>query len=247
MSLADGSAWRGAPLSIRVVIAEDSYLAQQGIVRALEKIEDVQVIAICDDLKSARSAIDETLPDVVLTDIRMPPGNTDEGLQLAAELRRSHPDIGVVLLSQHSEPLYAMELFEPRADRRGYLLKERLASHRDLSLALHHVADGGAYVDPAVVSPLLHSFVASPLDSLTVREMEILTMLADGKSNLAIATETGVTKRAIERHINSIFGKLGLGQDEAVNRRVKAVLIFAAEAAPRPRPSSETDRSSGAH
>ncbi len=218
-------------MSIRVVIAEDSYLARQGIARALEQIEDVQVLAICEDLDSARAAIEETRPDVVLTDVRMPPGNSDEGLRLAAELRRSHPEVGVVVLSQHSDPAFAMELFEANADRRGYLLKERLASHRDLSVALHHVAEGGAYVDPAVVTPLLQHHVASPLDGLTAREREILGLLAEGRSNLAIATATGVTKRAVERHINAIFSKLGLSEDEAVNRRVKAVLIFVAESA----------------
>jgi DNA-binding NarL/FixJ family response regulator len=216
-------------MSIRVVIAEDSYLARQGITRALEQIDDVQVMAICEDLESARSAIEATHPDVVVTDIRMPPGNSDEGLQLASELRRSHPEVGVVVLSQHSEPLYAMQLFEANADRRGYLLKDRLASHRDLSLALHHVAEGGAYVDPAVVTQLLQHPAASRLDALTPRELEILGMLAEGKSNLAIAAETGVTKRAVERHINAIFAKLGLTEDEAVNRRVKAVLMFVAE------------------
>ena len=218
-------------MSIRVVIAEDSYLARQGIARALEQIEDVQVLAICEDLDSARAAIEETRPDVVLTDVRMPPGNSDEGLRLAAELRLSHPEVGVVVLSQHSDPAFAMELFEANADRRGYLLKERLASHRDLSVALHHVAEGGAYVDPAVVTPLLQHHVASPLDGLTAREREILGLLAEGRSNLAIATATGVTKRAVERHINAIFSKLGLSEDEAVNRRVKAVLIFVAESA----------------
>jgi DNA-binding NarL/FixJ family response regulator len=222
-------------VGIRVLVAEDNYLAREGIARAVEMIDDVHVVATCEDLAAARAAVAETAPDVVLTDIRMPPGQSDEGLQLAAELRRSHPQIGVLLLSQHAEPVYAVALFEAGPERRGYLLKERLRSHHELELAINQLAKGGSYVDPAVVTPLLQHHEAA-LDSLTPREREILAGVARGASNAAIAEAGGITKRAVERHINSIFAKLGLPEDEEMNRRVKATLIFLSEVQPTGRP-----------
>ena len=222
-------------MAIRVLVADDDYLAREGIARALEMVEDVRVVGSCEDLDSALAAVADVVPDVVLTDIRMPPGQSDEGLRLAAELRRSHPQVAVLLLSQHAEPLYALDLFEQGPDRRGYLLKERLRSHTELGLAIHQLVEGGSYVDPAVVTPLLHHQAAA-LDPLTAREREILAGVAGGASNAAIAAATGITKRAVERHINSIFAKLHLPADEDVNRRVKAALIFLSEAQRRGRP-----------
>jgi DNA-binding NarL/FixJ family response regulator len=216
-------------MAIRVVLGEDSYLAREGITRALESIDDIDLVESCSDLESLRKAVAATEPDVVLTDIRMPPSNTDEGIRLAGELRSSHPGIGVVVLSQHAEPLYAMALFEQGSDGRAYLLKERLKDGEELSRALHEVADGGSVVDSRIVEELLgtqRKREESQLDTLTPRELEILGLIAEGRSNSAIADELVITKRAVERHINAIFWKLDLGESEDVSRRVKAVLHY---------------------
>jgi DNA-binding NarL/FixJ family response regulator len=216
-------------MTIRLVLGEDSYLAREGIIRALEGIEDVDLVATCADLDELREAVDEMKPDVVLTDIRMPPTNTDEGIRLAGDLRRSHPEIGVVVLSQHAEPLYATALFEHGSDRRAYLLKERLRDRGELSRALQEVVSGGSVVDSRIVDELLsaqRNRADSHLDQLTPREVEILGMIAEGKSNSAIAESLVITKRVVERHINSIFWKLDLGNSEDVSRRVKAVLVY---------------------
>jgi DNA-binding NarL/FixJ family response regulator len=216
-------------MAIRVVLGEDSYLAREGILRALEAIDDVDLVAACADLDELREAVDEEQPDVVLTDIRMPPTNTDEGIRFAGELRSSHPEIGVVVLSQHAEPLYATALFERGSDRRAYLLKERLRDRGELVRALHEVAGGGSVVDSRIVDELLlaqRHREDSRLDQLTPRELEILGMIAEGRSNSAIAEALVITKRAVERHINSIFWKLDLGESEDVSRRVKAVLVY---------------------
>jgi DNA-binding NarL/FixJ family response regulator len=216
-------------VGIRVVLGEDSFIAREGIARALEAIEAVELVGTCEDLDELRRTVEEVRPDLVLTDIRMPPTNTDEGIRLAAELRRTHPEIGVVILSQHAEPIYATTLFEDGSDRRAYLLKERLKDRAELARALEEVAAGGSVVDPRVVEELLglqRRREDTHLDKLTPRELEILAMIAEGKSNSAIATELVITKRAVERHINSIFWKLDLGDSEDVSRRVKAVLLF---------------------
>jgi DNA-binding NarL/FixJ family response regulator len=229
-----GSRSRSAPeerdgMEIRVLVAEDEYLAREGIARALDMVGDVRIVATCPDLESARATVAESAPDVVLADIRMPPNQSDEGLQLAADLRREHPRVAVLLLSQHADPLYAMELFDQGSDRRGYLLKERLASRHELELAIRQVAEGGSYVDSSVVTQLLERRSAR-VDRLTPRELTVLRMVASGASNAAIAADEGITKRAVERHINSIFAKLGLADDPNTNRRVKATLIFLAGA-----------------
>jgi DNA-binding NarL/FixJ family response regulator len=217
--------------TLRIVLGEDSYLAREGIMRALEELEEVDVVAICSDLDELRTAIDETRPDVVLTDIRMPPTNTDEGIRLAGELRRSHPDIGVVVLSQHAEPLYAVSLFEDGSDRRAYLLKERLKDEGELARALHEVARGGSVVDPHIVERLVgaqSTSAGSRVDKLTPREREILAMIAEGRSNAAIARALFITTRAVERHINGIFARLELEESAEANRRVQAVLVYLA-------------------
>jgi DNA-binding NarL/FixJ family response regulator len=214
---------------IRVVLAEDSFIVREGVARALERMEDVELVATCGDLEEARSAIDEARPDIVLTDIRMPPSNTDEGIRLAAELRSSHPEIGVIVLSQHAEPLYATTLFEQGSDGRAYLLKERLKDSHELGRALQEVSRGGSVVDSRIVEELVASQRRrreSRLDQLTPRELEILAMIAEGYSNSAIAERLVVTKRAVERHINAIFWKLNLRESDDVSRRVKAVLLY---------------------
>jgi DNA-binding NarL/FixJ family response regulator len=216
-------------MRIRVVLGEDSYLAREGITGVLADQDDIEVVAICDDLDALRCAIDESSPDVVLTDIRMPPTNTDEGIKLAAELRTSHPEIGVVVLSLHAEPLYATKLLDEGSDGRAYLLKERVNDRSELSRAIHEVAAGRSVIDPRIVDCLLaaqRQRADSRLDVLTPREQEILALIAEGWSNSAIAKRVVITKRAVERHINSIFLKLGLGDSEDVSRRVKAVLLY---------------------
>jgi DNA-binding NarL/FixJ family response regulator len=218
-------------MTLRVALGEDSYLAREGISRALEADEDIEIVATCGDLESLRAAVGETGPDVVLTDIRMPPTHTDEGIRLAAELRETHPAVGVVVLSQYAEPLYATKLLEDGSDRRAYLLKERVTDPRELSRALHEVADGRSVVDARIVEALLQaqrSREESGLGSLTTREQEILALIAEGSSNEAIASRLVITKRAVERHINSIFWKLELGDTADVSRRVKAALLYLA-------------------
>jgi DNA-binding NarL/FixJ family response regulator len=220
-------------MTIRVVLGEDSYLAREGIRRVLEEQEDIDVVANCSDFDSLHAAVQELRPDVVLTDIRMPPTNTDEGISLAAELRSTHPGVGVVVLSHYAEAVYAARLFETGSDRRGYLLKERISEPGELSRALHAVAGGGSIVDPRVVEQLLTAQRQRDeprLDTLTAREREILALVAEGWSNPVIADRLQITKRAVERHIHSIFSKLDLGEPE-VSGRVKAALLYlAAEA-----------------
>jgi DNA-binding NarL/FixJ family response regulator len=219
-------------VTLRVVLGEDSYLASEGIARAFERVDGIELVATRGDLDSLRAAIDEEHPDVVLTDVRMPPTNTDEGIRLATELRSSNPDIGVVVLSQHNDPFYATALFETGAARRAYLLKERVRDAGELSRAVRSVAEGGSVVDAAVVETLLEAYRSrgeSQLSRLTPRELEILGLIAQGRSNVAIAEALVLTKRAVERHINGIFMKLDLGEDRDVSRRVKAALIYLAD------------------
>jgi DNA-binding NarL/FixJ family response regulator len=214
---------------ITVVLGEDNYLASEGIARVIERAEGVELLAACRDLDSLRAAVERQQPDVVLTDIRMPPTKTDEGIRLAKELHASHPDIGVVVVSQHSDPGYAMALLEEGSARRAYLLKERITDADALVSVVHAIADGGSYVDPLVVEALLRSKRSrerARLDQLTPRELEILSLIAEGRSNASIAQTLFLTKRAVERHINGIFMKLELGSPEDTSRRVQAALIY---------------------
>ncbi|HEY2790448.1 MAG TPA: response regulator transcription factor [Gaiellales bacterium] len=218
-------------MTIRVVLGEDNYLSREGITRILEDVEDIELVATGTDLASLRDAVDTVLPDVVLTDIRMPPSYTDEGIRLAAELRSSHPGMGVVVLSQHAQPLYAVSLFESGSERRAYLLKERLRNRGELGRALREVHQGGSVVDPQIVDELVagHSrHEGSKLTRLTPRELETLGLVAEGRSNAAIAGSLVITKRAVERHINTIFAKLELRESDDVNRRVTAALMYLA-------------------
>jgi len=177
-------------MPIRVVAAEDSFLAREGIVSILGDIEDVELVEMSGDLDELRDAVERTSPDIVLTDIRMPPTNTDEGIRFAAELREQHPEMGVVVLSQHAEPRYAMALFNAGSDRRAYLLKERLHDKSELSRALHDVAAGRSLVDSRVVDKLVSARqrADSELTKLTPRELEILALIAEGRSNGSIAS-----------------------------------------------------------
>ena len=216
---------------LRVALGEDSYLAREGISRVLEAEDDIEIVATCEDFESLRADVGATEPDVVLTDIRMPPTHTDEGIRLAAELRATHPAVGVVVLSQYAEPLYATKLLESGSDGRAYLLKERVTDRGELSRALREVAEGRSVVDAQIVEALLEvrrRREESGLDTLTSREQEILALIAEGWSNEAIASRLFITKRAVERHINSIFWKLELGDSADVSRRVKAALLYLA-------------------
>ena len=219
-------------MTIRVVFAEDNYLAREGILRVLDDEQDIEVVAICGDFESLRSAVADARPDVVLTDIRMPPTATDEGIRLAAELRTTHPDVGVVVLSQYAEPLYATKLLEAGSDRRAYLLKDRVQYRTDLTRAVREVAAGRSVIDARIVEVLLTTQRQRQDDSLftalTSREQEILALVAEGWSNGAIAERVVITRRAVERHINSIFSKLDLGDSEATSRRVRAALLYLA-------------------
>ena len=208
------------------MVAEDSYLVREGIVRVLEE-SDIEVVGADGDLDSVRETVELERPDVVVTDIRMPPTGTDEGIRLARELASSAPDVGVVVLSQHAQPGYAVELFEHGAARRAYLLKERLADRELLLAALRSVADGRPLIDPAIVDLLLAGDRSDgALNRLTPRESEVLALVADGRSNAAIARELTLTTRAVERHINSIFAKLDLRDAASYNRRVVAALLY---------------------
>jgi DNA-binding NarL/FixJ family response regulator len=215
-----------------VVIAEDSIVVREGLAQLLASEPEIDVVAVCEDKHSLDAAIERERPEVVLTDIRMPPFRESEGIQVAAELRTTHPDIGVVILSQYSEPRFALDLFESGSAKRAYLLKERVSSRADIVNAIQAVAGGGSVVDPKIVESLIAERVRSAesrLSELTTREREVLAEVATGKSNMAIAETLFLTKRAVEKHINAIFLKLNLRESNDVSRRVKATLMFLAE------------------
>ena len=215
-------------MALRVVIAEDVLIVREGVLRMLGYQDGVEVVAAVDDLPQLLAAVDEHRPDVVLTDIRMPPTGTDEGIQAALTLRDTHPELGVVVLSQHIEASWALDLFARGSERRAYLLKERVSEPGQLVAAIREVASGGSVVDPKVVESLLGSRTRkrSALDDLTQREREVLGEIAQGKSNAAVAKSLFLSVRAVEKHINSLFSKLGLTEEQDVHRRVKAVLLF---------------------
>jgi DNA-binding NarL/FixJ family response regulator len=220
-------------MALRVVFAEDDYLVREGTAALLAEIEDVDVVAAVADRDSLLAAVEEHRPDAVLTDIRMPPSKTTEGIDAARRIRSQHPETGVVVLSQYAEEEYAYELLKDGAAGLGYLLKERVADVEEIVRALRDVADGGSVLDPKVVEGLVarrDREVRSPLAHLTEREREVLSLMAEGKNNAAIAASLFLTGRAVEKHINSLFHKLGLSEEEDVHRRVMAVLTFLREA-----------------
>lgn len=218
-------------MPIRVVIAEDSYIVREGMRMLIDTEPELDLVATCDDLDSLLAAVDEAKPDVVLSDIRMPPTGTDEGIRAAEQLRQTHPDTGVVVLSQYVEPQYALTLFEHGSKGRAYLLKERVADFDQLLAAIRAVAAGGSVVDPKVVDALVEGRTRqqSALGRLTPREQEVLAEIAQGKNNAAIAGSLFLTERAVEKHINAIFSKLGLSEEPDAHRRVRAVLVYLAE------------------
>jgi DNA-binding NarL/FixJ family response regulator len=222
-------------MATRIVLGEDSLIAREGIEQMLASTPEVEVVASCGDLDSLLEAAARETPDVVVTDIRMPPDGSDEGIRAAATLRETQPDVGVVILSQYTEPAYVLQLFDHGSDGRAYLLKERVHDRAELVAAIKAVADGGSVVDPKVVEVLVESrsrVEHSPLAELTAREREVLRAIAEGKSNAAIAEELVLTKRAVEKHVNAIFLKLGFTptqESTGLSRRVKAALMFLAD------------------
>ena len=218
--------------SYTVIVAEDAYLIREGIRQVLEGEDEVEVAEYCGDLPSLLHAVEGHQPDVVITDIRMPPTHTDEGIQAAAALHESHPDVGVVVISQYVSPHYALRLFEHGSGGRAYLLKEHVGHRIQLMEAIREVAAGGSVVDPKVVDVLVEARMRaknSLLARLSTREREVLAGVATGASNAAIAESLFLTKRAVEKNINSLFAKLDLTDDKATSRRVRAALLFIAD------------------
>jgi len=216
-------------MAVRVVLAEDNYLVREGVRKLVESEPDLDVVGVCEDYDTLLATAEAELPDVVVTDIRMPPTGTDEGIRAASVLRERHPHMGVVVLSQYSEPAYALSFLDGGSKGRAYLLKERVSDIGQLAGAIREVAAGGSVIDPVVVDSLVAARARpddSPLRRLTVREKEILSEMAQGKNNAAVATALVLSERAVEKHINSIFSKLALSQEPDVHRRVKAVLLF---------------------
>lgn len=219
-------------MPIRVVLADDHYLVREGVRRLLESEPEVEVVAVCGDLDSLLAAVEAERPDVLVTDIRMPPGDADEGIQAAERLRETHPQVGVVVLSQYANPSYALALLDGGSERRAYLLKERVEDVDQLVGAIRAVADGGSVIDPKVVDSLVAEGARSedsPLNELTPRERDVLREMAEGKNNAAIAESLVLTERSVEKVIHSIFLKLDLTYEPAVHRRVKAVILYLAE------------------
>ena len=213
---------------IRVVYADDSFLMREALARVLQRLDGVEVAAGCVDGDSLLAAVEEQRPDVVVTDMRMPPSGDVEGIRIANRLRQRHPSTGVVVLTQYAEPRYGLELLEAGTEGRGYLLKERVNDPRELHAAIEAVAHGGSVFDPAMVRLLVSggSTGGSALEELTPRERQVLGEMAQGKSNPAIAEQLVLTKKTVEKHVGSIFLKLGLPEEHVVSRRVAAVLLY---------------------
>jgi DNA-binding NarL/FixJ family response regulator len=219
-------------MPIRLVLAEDQYLVREGLRRLLEAQDDLEIAAVCEDLDSLLAAVDAERPDVVVTDIRMPPAGTDEGIQAAARLREDRPEIGVVVLSQYATPSYMLALMANGSEGRAYLLKERVNDVEQLVAAIRAVANGGSVIDPKVVEALVAESARpadSPLKGLTPRERDVLREMAEGRNNASIAETLFLTERSVEKVIHSIFLKLGLTWETAVHKRVKAVVFYLAE------------------
>jgi DNA-binding NarL/FixJ family response regulator len=218
---------------VRVVFAEDNYLVREGTAALLASADGVELVGTAGTKDELLAAVERLQPEAVLTDIRMPPTNTSEGIDAAKRIRADHPEIGVVVLSQFAEEQYAYDLLKDGAGGLGYLLKERVANVEELVRALNDVAAGGSVLDPKIVEALVAAkdrMAHSPLAALTDREREVLDQMAQGRNNAAIARALFLTERAVEKHINSLFHKLDLTEEPDVHRRVMAVLAFLHEA-----------------
>ncbi len=220
------------PAGLRVVLAEDNFLVREGVRRVLETDPELEITSSCSDLGGLMTAVERDRPDVVVTDIRMPPVNIDEGIQAAARLRDRYPEMGVVVLSQYDEPEYALRLLDRGSARRAYILKDSLSDPTYLTAAVREVARGGSVVDPKVVESLVAARsrpARSKMRELTERECDVLSEMAQGRNNDTIAERLSLSVRMVEKHINSIFSKLALTEEQDVHRRVKAVLIYLSE------------------
>lgn len=218
-----------AESSIRVVLAEDSFLMSEAMEMVFNEAPEFELVARCSRLEELMAAVDEHAPQVVVSDIRMPPDGIDEGIRMAERLRESHPGTGVVIVSQYLDPGYVLRLFDGGASGRAYLLKERIGDRNQLLRAAEAVAEGGSVIDPLVVDTLVRArerAESSPLAQLTPRERDVLAGVAQGKSNATIAAELYLTKRAVEKYVHAIFIKLGMPDDISYSRRVKAALLF---------------------
>ena len=222
--------------SIRVAVADDSFLMREAMRQVLARLPEIEVVEICDHGERLLDVVDRENPAVVITDVRMPPSGDDEGIRIAHRLRRTHPEVGVVVLSQYSDARYGLGLLEHGAEGRAYLLKERVADPAELRAAIDVVARGGSLIDPEMVHALMSAAGRgdSPLAQLTARESEVLAEMAQGKSNAAIAETLVLSKRAVEKHVGAIFLRLGLNDEEVVSRRVAAVLLYLGEHDQRP-------------
>jgi DNA-binding NarL/FixJ family response regulator len=218
---------------IRVILADDNVIVREGLREILAGETGIDVVAACSDLGELFESVAAQQPDVVVTDIRMPPSNTDEGIRVASELRRTHPSVGVVVLSQYSEPAYVLALLESGSDGRAYLLKDHVHDRQQLASTVEAVAQGGSVIDPKIVEVLVSARAraeSSPLTALTERERTVLAEIAQGKSNIAVARSLSLSTRAVEKHTHAIFVKLGLVSSQETSKRVKAALLFLAEA-----------------
>lgn len=214
------------------MLAEDSFIVREGIRLLLDSADGIELLATSEDHDELLTAVEEWSPDVVITDIRMPPTRTDEGIRAALEIRERWPEMGVVVLSQYAEPGYVLSLFEHGSAGLAYLLKERVGDLDELVRAVDEVRRNGSVIDPKVVDVLVAARsrkVGSKLDRLTAREMEVLEHIAEGQTNAAIARDLYLSERAVEKHTNSIFTKLDLSFEEDVNKRVRAVVLWLAE------------------
>jgi DNA-binding NarL/FixJ family response regulator len=228
---------------LTVALADDSFLVREVLLQLLAADAEIEVIAVCEDMDALLAAVEQHAPDVVVTDIRMPPGNRDEGIQASDRLRVEHPDVGVVVLSHYLEPAYARALFEAGTERRAYLLKERVHDVGQLVAAIRAVAEGGSVVDPKVVEALVAEKTRrdhSPLNELTQRERDVLREMAEGKNNAAIAQALRLSERTVEKVIHAIFLKLGLAWETTVHKRVKAVIFYLSGTAAETRPAERS-------
>ena len=217
------------PDRLRVVLADDHYLVREGTRSLLEDTGQVDVVATAGNADELLAAVERHVPHVVITDIRMPPTHSTEGIRAAQDIRRAFPDVGVIALSQYVDGGYALELFKNGTDRLGYLLKERIGDLDDLLAALHTVANGGSTIDPRVVEALVESradAATSPLRHLTARELDVLREMAQGKNNQGVAAALHLSESAVEKQVSSIFLKLGVLEQPQISRRVAAVLTY---------------------
>jgi DNA-binding NarL/FixJ family response regulator len=223
-----GSGPRPAQRSIRIAVAEDNFLVREGLRHLIELSERFTIVAVCDDLESVLSAVEAKAPDVVVTDIRMPPDYSDEGIRLANFLRETRPSIGVVVVSGYADPSYAVALLDHGSERRAYLLKDRIHEFEHLESAIDAVAGGGSMVDPKIVEALVlrNDNRAGELGRLTPRETDILELMAQGKNNAGIARALSLTEHSVEKYVSAVLGKLDLGDLTDVHKRVKAVLVY---------------------